>query len=43
MEANNITGKYKEALGDNELFETDHIDRVFVDTINGKCQVIIHN
>jgi hypothetical protein len=38
-EKNNIDKAIYDNIGDNELFETDEVTRVFVDTINGICRV----
>jgi hypothetical protein len=40
-EKNNIDKAIYDNIGDNELFETDEVTRVFVDTINGICRVTV--
>ena len=38
-EKNSIDKEVYDHMGDNELFETNKVERVFVDKINGLCQV----
>ena len=40
LEANKITNELSNSIADNELFETNHKDRIFADCIIDHCRVL---